>query len=235
MDTVRENLAAIASRIENAARRARRDPREITLVAVSKKVDLERIQVAVDCGQLHFGENYIQEARDKIPNLAGNLSWHCIGHLQTNKAGIAAALFDVIETVDTLKLAIALNKHLAALQKVLPILLQINIGGERQKSGIPLAEAENLLRELQKLPMLRTIGLMAMPPFCTDPEKARPYFIQLREAAASFAAKNLFAPQSRPELSMGMSGDFEIAIEEGATIIRIGTAVFGRRPGGSSP
>jgi pyridoxal phosphate enzyme (YggS family) len=115
------------------------------------------------------------------------------------------------------------------LQKVLPILIQINIGGEHQKSGIPLADAENLLREVQKLPMLRANGLMTMPPFSPDPEKTRPYFIRLREAAESFAAKNLFAPQSQPELSMGMSGDFEVAIEEGATIIRIGTAIFGQR------
>jgi pyridoxal phosphate enzyme (YggS family) len=230
MDIVRENLAAITSRIENAAHRVHRDPQEITLVAVSKKIGLERIQAAMDCGQLQFGENYIQEARDKIPNLAGNLSWHFIGHLQTNKAGMAAALFDVIETVDSLKLAIALNKHLTALQKILPVLIQVNIGGEHQKSGLPLAEAESLLREIQKLPMLRPTGLMAMPPFGTDPEKARPFFKRLREAAGLLAAKNLFVPQSRgPELSMGMSGDFEVAIEEGATIIRIGTALFGRR------
>jgi pyridoxal phosphate enzyme (YggS family) len=229
METVRENLAVLTSRIENAAHRVHRDPREITLVAVSKKIDPDRIQAAVDCGQLQFGENYIQEARDKIPHLAGNLSWHFIGHLQTNKAGIAAALFDVIETVDSLKLAIALNNHLTALQKILPILIQINIAGEHRKSGLPLAEAENLLREIQKLPMLRPTGLMAMPPFFPDPEKARPYFKQLREAAGLLAAENLFAPQSRPELSMGMSGDFEVAIEEGATIIRIGTALFGRR------
>ena len=229
METVRENLAAITSRIENTAYRAGRDPREITLVLVSKKIGLERIRDAAACGQLHFGENYIQEARDKIPHLTGKLSWHFIGHLQTNKAGIAAALFDVIETVDTLKLAIALNKHLTALQKVLPILIQVNIGDERQKSGIPVGEAGNLLLEIKKLPMLRPTGLMTMPPFFADPEKTRPYFIQLREAAESFAAKNLFAPRCRPELSMGMSGDFEVAIEEGATIIRIGTAIFGQR------
>ena len=229
MDIIRENLAAINNRLEKAAYRVNRNPQEITLVAVSKKISRERIQAAADCGQVHFGESYIQEARAKIPNLGRNLSWHFIGHLQTNKARIAAALFDVIETVDTLKLAIALNRHLIDLRKSLAVLIQVNIGDEQQKSGISLAEAEGLLREIQKLPMLRATGLMAMAPFSTDPEKARPYFIRLREAAESLTANKLFSPLSRPELSMGMSGDFEVAIEEGATIIRVGTAIFGPR------
>ena len=229
MDTIRKNLAAINTRLVNAAKRAGRDPREIKLVAVSKKIDRKMIQAAVDCGQLSFGENYIQDARDKIPTLAQNLSWHFIGHLQSNKARIAAELFDVVETVDNLKLATVLDRHLADLQKILSVLIQVNISGEQQKSGIPLAETEKLLREINRLPMLQVIGLMAMPPFFTDPESVRPYFRQLRQTAEELTAKKLFAPHTRPELSMGMSGDFEVAIEEGATIIRIGTAIFGPR------
>jgi pyridoxal phosphate enzyme (YggS family) len=229
MDTIRKNLAAINTRLVNAATRARRDPRKIKLVAVSKKIDRERIQAAVDCGQLSFGENYLQEALDKIPFLAKNLSWHFIGHLQSNKARIAAQLFDVVETVDNLKLATVLNKHLAGLQKDLSVLIQVNIGGEQQKSGISLAETEKLIREINRLPRLRVLGLMTMPPFFADPEAVRPYFRQLRQIADELTAKKLFAPHTRPELSMGMSGDFEVAIEEGATIIRIGTAIFGPR------
>lgn len=229
MDTIKENLATINARLVHAAKRAGRDPREIKLVAVSKKIGRDRIQAAIDCGQLSFGENYIQEARDKIPTLAKNLSWHFIGHLQSNKARFAAELFDVIETVDSLKLATALNKHLTDLRKNLSILIQINIGGEHQKSGVPPAEAEKLLRVINRLPMLQVTGLMAMPPFFSDPESVRPYFRQLRQTAEELTVKKLFGPYSRPELSMGMSGDFEVAIEEGATIIRIGTAIFGPR------
>ena len=229
MDTIRKNLAAINTRLVNAAKRAGRDPRKIKLVAVSKKIDRERIQAAVDCGQIYFGENYIQEARDKIPTFAKNLSWHFIGHLQSNKARFAAELFDVVETIDNLKLATVLDRHLADLQKTLSVLIQVKINGEQQKSGIPLAETEKLISEINRLPMLQVRGLMAMPPFCTDPESVRPYFRQLRQTAEELTAKKLFAPQTRPELSMGMSGDFEVAIEEGATIIRIGTAIFGPR------
>jgi pyridoxal phosphate enzyme (YggS family) len=229
MDTIKQNLEAIKTRLVKAAKRAGRDPREIKLVAVSKRIDRERIQAAVDCGQLSFGENYIQEARDKIPTFSQNLCWHFIGHLQSNKARLAAELFDVVETVDNLKLATVLDKHLAGIPKTLSVLVQVNIGGEQQKSGIPLAETEKLLREINRLPMLQVAGLMTMPPFFSDPESVRPYFRQLRQTAEELTAKKLFAPHTRPELSMGMSGDFEVAIEEGATIVRIGTAIFGPR------
>ena len=229
MQTIRHNLSTINTRLVHAAKHAGRDPREIKLVAVSKKIGRENIQAAIDCGQLCFGENYIQEARDKIPFLAKNLSWHFIGHLQSNKARIAAELFDVVETVDNLKLATAHNKHLTVLRKTLSVLIQINLGGEQQKSGVPPAEAEKLIREIHRLPMLQVTGLMTMPPFLTDPESVRPYFRQLRQTLDELTAKKLFGPHTRPELSMGMSGDFEVAIEEGATIIRIGTAIFGSR------
>jgi pyridoxal phosphate enzyme (YggS family) len=230
METIRHNLTTINTRLEHAANRAGRDPREIKLVAVSKRIGRESIQAAADCGQLSFGENYIQEARDKIPFLAKDLSWHFIGHLQSNKARIAAELFDVVETVDSLKLATALNKHLTDLRKTLSVLIQINLGGEQQKSGVPPAEAEKLIQDIHnRLPMLQVTGLMTMPPFFTDPESVRPYFRQLRQTLDELTAKKLFGPHTRPELSMGMSGDFEVAIEEGATIIRIGTAIFGPR------
>jgi len=216
----------VRRRIAAAARKAGRDPLAVKLVAVSKTVDLERIKEARDAGQKIFGENYLQEARGKIEALGEAASWHFIGHLQSNKAKAAVALFDLIHGVDSLKLARALDAAAARTDKVQDILIQINLGGEETKSGASPDAAPALLREIARLPHLRVAGLMTMPPWFTDPEVVRPYFRGLRELRERLLPLEICP---LPELSMGMSGDFEAAIEEGATLVRIGTAIFGRR------
>ncbi len=213
-----------------AALRVGRDPGTVRLVAVSKKVPLERLQEAVDAGQRLFGENYLQEALEKINRLPPDISWHFIGHLQTNKAKLAASCFQAIETIDRLKLARTLDRHLMDLDRAMSVLIQVNIGREPQKSGVLPEEAEELLRGMADCSNLRVKGLMAMPPYFDDPEAARPFFRQLRHLAAELANKGLLGGHGPIELSMGMSGDFEVAIEEGATLVRVGTALFGPRP-----
>lgn len=229
MTTVAENLRAIRTRINEAALRAGRDPKAVRLVAVSKRVPLERLQEAVEAGQRVFGENYLQEADLKIKALGAGVEWHFIGHLQSNKAKLAAGLFSVIETVDRLKLAVALDRHLVAAGKRLPVLLQVNVGREVQKSGVLPEDAEELLRQVNDLPNLEVRGLMAMPPFFADSEDVRPYFRQLREMADRFVDQGVLGQHGPVEVSMGMSGDFEVAVEEGATLVRVGTALFGER------
>ena len=196
------------------------------LLAVSKTHPPETIREAVDCGQLLFGENKIQEAKAKIPLCPGKCRWHFIGHLQSNKIRDAVELFELIQSVDSLALAREISKRCEQAAKRMPILLEVNVAGEASKFGykpeLLLAE----LNELNALPRIEIHGLMAIPPYTTEPEKARPYFRRLRELKERAEAM-LGAPM--PHLSMGMSGDFEVAIEEGATLVRIGTALFGPR------
>jgi len=229
MATVQENLQLLRARIAAAARRVNRAPEEIKLLAVSKRVAPELIQEAVAAGQPLFGENYLQEALDKMALCGPELVWHFIGHLQSNKCRVVAEHFACVETVDRLKLATSLQRHAAALNRVLPILIQVNIGREPQKSGVLPEDAPQLLTALRELTNLQVRGLMAMPPFFDDPEQARPYFRRTRELAESLAAEGLLPTDTSLELSMGMSGDFEVAIEEGATLVRVGTALFGSR------
>jgi pyridoxal phosphate enzyme (YggS family) len=198
-------------------------------VAVSKHVAVDRIREAIACGQLLFGENYLQEAEDKISHIDQTARWHFIGHLQSNKARQAAALFDMVETVDRLKVAVALDAQARQMAKTLAVLLQVNVGLEQQKAGVAPENAEQLLRTIREQTNLQVRGLMTMPPFFHDPEKSRPYFKALRELAKHLATLALFHDNERVELSMGMSGDYPVAIEEGATIIRVGTALFGSR------
>jgi pyridoxal phosphate enzyme (YggS family) len=226
MNPIAHNLAQVRAKIAEACRRAGRDPGEVRLVAVSKTVDLERIRAAIDAGQDLFGENYLQEARDKIAALGSQVSWHLVGHLQTNKAGGAVAFFDLIHSVDRGKLARALNAAAARLGKVQDVLIQVNLGGEDTKSGVEPAAAPELLQEVARLPHLRVLGLMSMPPWFPDPEQARPYFRALRELRDRLIP---LSGLSLPELSMGMSDDFPVAVEEGATLVRVGTAIFGPR------
>jgi pyridoxal phosphate enzyme (YggS family) len=230
MENISKNLTDITERIAKAATQANRDPDHITLVAVSKKMLPAYIQAAIDWGHLCFGENYIQEAQEKIPKFANNITWHFIGHLQSNKVRQATELFDVIQTVDSLKLATALNNHLAMQEKTLRALIQVNVSGEKQKSGIPPDELEGLLQATCSLSHLKITGLMTIPPFYDDPEKVRPYFRHLAEISQKMATKKLIGEYGPVELSMGMSDDFEVAIEEGATIVRVGNAIFGPRP-----
>jgi hypothetical protein len=230
MSQIKENLERIRDKINRAARRVGRDPDEVQLVAVSKKTPVDLINEAFACGQTIFGENYLQEASAKIEQLDPGINWHFIGHLQSNKAAMAANMFDVVETVDRLKVARALDRSLTeGGKKVLPVLIQVNIGREPQKSGVMPEDTAGLLLDLQVLKSIKVRGLMVMPPFSTDPEMVRPYFRQTRELALSLRDQGLLATEDNIELSMGMSGDYEAAIEEGATLVRVGTALFGAR------
>lgn len=228
MTNIKENLYHIQEKIHRTCLRSGRDPDTVRLVAVSKKQPVEAIMEAMAAGHTLFGENYVQEAQEKIERIDG-ARWHFIGHVQSNKAKTVAALFDCIHTVDRLKLAKALDKQAGALGKVLTVLVQINVGEERQKSGVLPEKAEQLLTELRAFANLRVRGLMTMPPYKSDPEEVRSYFRTLREMADNFRDKGCFAGPESYELSMGMSGDFEVAIEEGATLVRIGTSLFGPR------
>jgi len=225
---ITRNLEEVKRRIAAAAHRAGRDPGEVRLVAVSKKVDLERIRQAVAAGHRLFGENYLQEAKTKIPALGPGLSWHLVGSLQTNKAKGAVELFDLIHAADRQRLVQALDQAAAAFGKIQDLLIQVNLAGEETKSGAAPEEVPELLREVTRLPHLRVLGLMTMPPWFDDPEKVRPYFRELRELRDRLR-RLVGLPLT--ELSMGMSGDYEAAVEEGATLVRVGTAIFGARPG----
>ena len=222
MSEISDNLSVIQEKISAACLRADRDPGEVRLVAVTKTVALERIKQGMDAGLKILGENYIQEAQKKIETLGRSVSWHFIGRLQSNKAKFAVRLFDLIHSVDTLKLAQELNRRAQIEERRLDILVQVNISGEETKGGVGPGAARDLLDQILKLDHLAVKGLMTMPPFFDQPEKARPYFAALR------ALRDEYGPPLT-ELSMGMSGDFEVAIEEGATLVRVGTAIFGSR------
>ncbi len=228
MDQIKQNLEEINRRLNDAARRAGREPAEIRLVAVTKTVSPERLQEALAAGQSLFGENYVQEAKTKIASLRPDLTWHFIGHLQSNKARVAVELFDLIHSVDRLSLAQALEQAASRQGKVQNILLQVNLAGEESKSGTAPANAQALLLAISQMPHLRVLGLMTMPPWFDEPERVRPYFKELRELRDRLRRLKL-VEGDLPELSMGMTGDFEVAVAEGATLVRIGTAIFGRR------
>jgi len=225
-----DNLDIIRSQIKEAAERCRRNPNEIRLVAVSKRMPAETIAEAYRCGQVLFGENYLQDAMGKIEQLDPSLLWHFIGHLQSNKARMAVEFFQVIETVDRLKIARLLNRYAAELNKTVEVLIQVNVGRESRKSGVLPDEAKGLLREISLLTNLKVRGLMTMPPYGRKPEASRPWFKELKQLSVQLADEGLFEDNNSVELSMGMSGDFTVAIEEGATLVRVGTAIFGPRP-----
>ena len=224
-----DNLRRLKKDIARIAHSCGRDPDDIKVVAVSKRFSAEVIREAHAAGQILFGENFLQEAVEKKKRVADTVAFHFIGHLQSNKAKIAAQLFDMIETVDRIKIARALNRHLEQNNRTLDILVQVNIGYDDDKSGVLPENTEQLFREMRRCTHLRPHGLMTMPPLTTDSIKTRAYFSELRSLAESLQAKE-FLPSERFELSMGMSADYPIAIEEGATLIRVGTAIFGQRP-----
>jgi PLP dependent protein len=209
-----------------ACERAGRTLDSVMLLAVSKTHPPETICEAAASSQLFFGENKIQEAKAKIPFCPGKCRWHFIGHLQTNKVRDAVGLFEMIQSVDSLALAREISRRCEQASKPMPVLLEVNVAGEASKCGYPPERLLAELSELNALPKIEIHGLMAIPPYAADPEKARPHFKRLRELKER-AEVALGAPL--PHLSMGMSGDFEIAIEEGATIVRVGTALFGER------
>lgn len=226
---ISENLNIIQKRIREKALLNGRNPDDILLIAVSKTIAIPAIQKAILCGQLVFGENYIQEATQKKEALGEKVKLHLIGHLQSNKAKIAAQIFDTIQTVDSIKLATSLNRHLDALDRTLNILVQVNIGDDPNKSGVMPEKCEELLEQIKILDRLKTTGLMTIPPLSAHPEETRPHFRALRRLAEKLSDKGLFHDNRKIELSMGMSDDFEVAIEEGATMVRVGTAIFGQR------
>jgi pyridoxal phosphate enzyme (YggS family) len=230
--SIAANVSLIQERIVAAARRSGRDLPEITLMAVSKTQSLERIREAYNAGQRLFGENRVQEFADKAEALSDlhGANWHMIGHLQTNKSTKAVELFHAVDSVDSLRLAEKLDAAARALGKKVEVLFEINIGGEAAKSGVPPGSAalEELLLAAPRLEALVLRGLMTVPPFTDDPEGARPCFRKLRELRDAIAARNLPAV-TLDQLSMGMSHDFEVAIEEGSTCVRVGTAIFGQR------
>ena len=224
---VAQNFSMIRQRIAAACARASRNSDSITLIAVSKSQPPEAIRAAVEAGQLVFGENRVQEAKAKIPQCPGRLRWHMIGHLQSNKARDAVNLFEMIESVDSLSLATEVNKWAEKSAKTMPILLEVNVAGESSKFGYNPEALLAELMQLNALPKIELHGLMTMAPWTQEAEKVRPVFRRLRELKEK-CEQTLGAPL--PHLSMGMSGDFEVAIVEGATIVRLGSAFFGARP-----
>lgn len=227
--SVAENIRQIREVIGEAAAKSGRLPSAVRLMAVTKTVDDERITEAIRAGVDIIGENYLQEAKRKLDSLGKSLEWHMIGHLQTNKARFATSLFEMIHSVDRIELARELDRRAAAAGLTMKILIEVNVSGETTKSGTPLAGAISLVRAVAALPGLSIQGLMTMPPYCDDPGESRPFFRKLRELREQIEAENIPNLEMK-ELSMGMSGDYAVAIEEGATIVRLGTAIFGERP-----
>jgi pyridoxal phosphate enzyme (YggS family) len=236
-----ENLAGIHARldevrrrIDDAARRAGRDPREITLVAVSKTHPASLVAQAIRAGARDLGENKVQEAEEKIEEINDasdqRARWHLIGHLQSNKARRAVKLFDLIHTVDSVALVERLERVCEEEGRAeLPVLVQLSLAGEATKAGADANELSLIVERIKRSARVRLAGLMTMPPFAEDGEESRPYFRRLRELRDEWRARGAFADDGAGELSMGMSHDYEVAIEEGATLVRVGTAIFGAR------
>ena len=229
MDNLEDRLENVRDRIKNAALDCGRSPDSIRLIAVSKTISANIVEQAINAGVTTLGENYVQEARDKISTLSEySVSWHFIGHLQSNKAKYAVKLFDLIHSVDSVKLAREINKQAHKIEKVQQILIQVNISQETTKSGISVEETIDLISEVSQFENIAVKGLMTMPPFFNQPDRVRPFFAALRDLRDQ--AKDQDIPRvSLGELSMGMTGDFEAAIAEGATMVRVGTAIFGER------
>jgi len=212
-------------RIERAARKVGRDPNEIKLVAVSKTVEAARIKEAIEAGASILGENYVQEAQKKIEEIGHPVSWHFIGHLQSNKAKYAIRLFDMIHSLDSIPLAEELNRRAEQADRIIKVMVEVNLSKEATKFGTDEEAVLNLAKRIHHLNHLSLEGLMTMPPYFDSPEMSRPYYTALRELKERMVKEGV----SVKELSMGMSNDFETAIEEGATYVRVGTAIFGAR------
>ncbi len=235
MSVLEANLAHIRRSMEEACRRSGRDIRSVRLIAVTKQVPVEKIREAAAVGLRTFGENYVQEGTRKIEALSDlSLEWHFIGHLQTNKVKPALQHFDWIQTVDRLSLARELDKRAGTVGKRVPVLLQVHLGDEETKGGVDPDDLESLFKSVQAMEWLDVRGLMAVPPYFEDPEAVRPFFRTLRQWLERLRQEAL-NPERLTELSMGMSHDFPVAVEEGATLIRVGTALFGPRPSKPSP
>lgn len=231
-EEIKKNLERVLGQIRDACGRVGRDPAGVTLITVTKTFDLGVVERAIEAGAADLGENYVQEAKEKIEGMpgsgAGGVRWHFIGHLQRNKSRYAVKLFDLIHSVDGLPLAVELDRRAKGVGKVQEILVQVNISHEERKSGIEVSGVVDLVRGISTLENLKVRGLMGMPPFGLDTEEVRPFFTALRELLEKIKAENI-PGVSMDELSMGMSADYPVAIEEGATMVRVGTAIFGQR------
>jgi len=223
---ISDHLESIHARIAEACARANRPVDSVCLLAVSKTYGPEFVRAAAACGQTCFGENRVQEAAAKIPECPGHLQWHLIGHLQSNKAAQAARLFDWVHSVDSMKVLEALDRHAAEAGRVLQILIQVSVSGERAKSGLAPDAVPDLLERANRLHHVEVRGLMTIPPLSEDPETARPFFRRLRELRDEWATR---LGVDLTELSMGMTHDLSVAVEEGATMVRVGTGIFGAR------
>jgi len=220
------NIRSVRQRIADAARRTDRDPDEVMLIVVTKTVGVTEILHAVECGVETVGENRVHEATEKQERVGDRVQWHMIGHLQRRKVKDAVQVFDYIHSVDSLALAREIDKRCAAADRVMPVLFEVNVSGEESKFGLNPAETVKTIREAATLERIRIDGLMTMAPYVEDPEEVRPWFKQLADLAGTIAAANL-PNVCMKHLSMGMTNDFEVAVEEGATMVRIGTAIFG--------
>jgi pyridoxal phosphate enzyme (YggS family) len=227
--TIQDNIARVEDRIAAACRRSGRRREDIRLIAVSKTHPSESIRATYAAGLRDFGENRVQEAKSKIQTLSDlDITWHMLGHLQSNKSRVARELFQWVHSVDSLRLAERLAQASDVGEPRLPVLIEVNLGGETSKAGVQLRDVAALVEGIAPFGTVELCGLMTIPPFSENPEDVRPYFRQLRELACEIESRNLPNVSMR-ELSMGMSNDFEVAIEEGATIVRVGTAIFGER------
>ena len=227
VESIRERVAHVLGRVARAAERSGRKGEEIRLIAVGKTKPAELIGEAIEAGLAVFGENYVQEAEGKI-SAYPQAEWHFIGKLQRNKVKKAVSLFSWIQTVDSLSLLMEISRRAGEAGKVLPVLAEVNLAGEASKAGMEPEALSELIEASPGLPGISLRGLMAIPPWTEDPEESRPYFIRLRELLAECVSRG-GAGKHMTELSMGMSNDFEVAIEEGATMVRVGTAIFGSR------
>jgi len=228
MSKIEKNIARIRETIAEAAAKSGRNAGDVKIMGVTKTVDDERIMEAIDSGITIIGENYVQEAKRKIETMGHDCEWHMIGHLQSNKAKYAVGLFDMVHSVDRLGLAKELDKRAKGSGTIMKVLIEVNTGGEETKSGVPQDGAIDLVREVSRFDNLSVQGLMTMPPWFDNPEDARPYFVKLRDL------KNRIVDEAIEGIemgvpSMGMTDDYGIAVEEGATIVRIGRAIFGER------
>jgi pyridoxal phosphate enzyme (YggS family) len=228
MSDIPENLHAIHQKIAAACFRAERDPQQVRLIAVSKVKPAELVEEAFAAGQHDFGESYVQEFREKAEAVTAPVRWHFIGGLQTNKVKYLRGKVAMIHSVDRLSLAREIDKQWAKVDDRIDVLIQVNLGHEESKSGAEESELETLVRQVAQLPHLCIRGLMTLPPYYEDPEDVRPFFRRLRQLFEKIAVQNIPGVEMR-ELSMGMSHDFEVAVEEGATLVRVGTAIFGER------
>ena len=229
MDTyLKENFQSVEARIQAACDRAGRSRKEVTLIAVSKTKPVEMLQTIYDAGSRDFGENKVQEMCDKIEQLPTDIRWHMIGHLQTNKVKYIVGRVSLIHSVDSLHLAQEIEKQAAKLDVIVPILIEVNIAEEESKFGIHKEETISLVREVAALPHIRIQGLMTIAPYVENPEDNRTYFRGIKQLSVDIARENI-DNVSMDCLSMGMTGDYEVAIEEGATMVRVGTGIFGER------